>query len=77
MNLNATGRAHARSKKHGALTNRYRGEIRTHNPRSACTNYKCTKKLMHRKKKLMMIRQQLKARDAVIQGRAMLVSIEG
>ena len=74
--MNSAGRAYARRKPRDA-SNRHKGEVGVHNPRSACTNYKCTKSLVHRKKKLEMIRKQLKFRDAVIQGRATLVSVEG
>jgi hypothetical protein len=75
VQLNATGRAFARKRKPKRRWWKHTTVIDRHNPRSACTNYECTKKLAHRKSRLIIWKKQLRFREDVIEGRAIVVDL--
>ena len=73
VQLNQTGKAHARKTK--PKRRQHTDDIGRHNPRSACINHRCTKKLAHRTDYMRLVARQIRYRQDVIEGRAVLVRL--
>ena len=75
VQLNATGRAHARLNPRRAGVDRYAGEVGEHEAASACTNFVCTGRADHRRHRKKHAARQKERRAAIAAGTAVLVTL--
>ena len=77
VQLNATGRAYARLHPRPAGANHRAGEVGLHEAGSACTNYVCTGRADHRRERRRHRDRQTERREAINDGRAVLIYLTG
>lgn len=75
VQLNATGRAHARLHPRPGRSNHHAGEVGLHLAMSACTNFECTGRNDHRRERSRHRQKQVERREAIVAGRARLVYV--
>ena len=73
VQVNATGKAHARVHPRPPRSNHRAGEVGRHEAATACTNYKCTGRADHYRERRRHLDRQSERRRAIIAGEAMLI----